>query len=706
MRNSAPIAMLVFVSVFFLAGHAAAGCFPDAIWTNTFGEGEEYLMAVHNAPGGGFIVGGNTSTYGAGDNDFWLIRLDPNGDTLWTRTYGTAGEEDLLDARVVPAGGYIMAGDRRLYGSTNTDIWVVRTDANGDTLWTWTYGDPVEPEWAGSVQPMANGGFAVAATVDTSGLDGQSDIFIYLLDSNGTLVGQEFFGGAENDIAMAIRQTPDGGFIIAGWTLSFGWNAQVYLVKTDYLGEMEWEKSYGGASGDEGRDAIVTADSGYVIVGATSSYGAGGADFYIIKTNSMGDTLWTRTVGGADYEYADGVIETTDGTLAVVGETESFGPGDMAMLVAAMDGSGNVHCTDTFGTEGMEDGVALVETPDQGVVIVGATAPVATFDWSGMVIRLYGRAPIIHGIVDVPYDQGRNVRISWGRSSHDVPDGSPVITGYAIYRKYDWALGAGCGRVADDFLRLGYPPGDWDYVTTVPARYEDVYSTVVPTLCDSTAALGICWSFFFVSAVTAEPGFYFDSAPDSGYSVDNLEPSPPANLHMPTVSDLAWDEAPEEDFDYFTVYGSAGPGFSGAVFIGYTIGTGLDVSSDTYAYYHVTTTDFAGNEGGASTVENTFAGVAGGIPAAYALRQNEPNPFHGATAVSFDMPSTGGVALEVIDIKGRIVRTLVDARMPAGRHSAAWDGRDGAGARVSPGVYFVRMSAGEFTANRKMMLLR
>jgi hypothetical protein len=390
-----------------------------------------------------------------------------------------------------------------------------------------------------------------------------------------------------------------------------------------------------------------------------------------------------------------------------VGETESFGSGDMAIYIVAMDSDGNVHCTDTYGTAGRDDGVAIVETPDQGFVIVGGTAPEGTFDWSGLALRVYGQAPIIHSIADVPYDQGGKVRIAWGRSSHDRVDGSPVITGYAIYRKYDWAAMGGRGRVADDdFLRLAYPPGDWDYVTTVPARCEDVYSTIVPTLCDSSAALGVCWSFFFISAVTAEPDFYFDSPVDSGYSVDNLAPAPPANLHMPAATDLAWDEAPEEDFDYFTVYGSVDPDFGEAEFIGYTIDTGLDVSVDIYTYYYVTATDFAGNEGDPSTVENMYAGVPGGIPVAYSLRHNEPNPFHAATAVSFDMPAAGRVALEVIDVNGRVVRTLLSDTMPAGRHSVTWDGRDDAGAKVGPGVYFVRMSAGEFAANRKMLFLR
>jgi hypothetical protein len=389
-----------------------------------------------------------------------------------------------------------------------------------------------------------------------------------------------------------------------------------------------------------------------------------------------------------------------------MGGTESFGPGESAIYIAALDGGGTVLCTDTYGTPGKDDGQGMVETPDQGFVIVGGIAPEGTYDWNGLAIRLYGQAPLIQSIADVPYDQGGKVRLVWGRSSHDAADGNPAITGYAVYRKYDWSAGKARENAVGTVPALAYPPGDWDYVTTVPARCEDVYSTVVPTLCDSSVAHGQCWSFFFVSALTDEPGFYFDSPPDSGYSVDNLAPSPPANLYMPTATDLAWDEASEEDFDYFTAYGSAGPGFAGADLIGYTSDTGFDVSGHTYAYYHVTATDFAGNEGDPSGVENSYAGLRGSMPTAYALRQNEPNPFHGATAVSFDMLHPGRVTLEIAGVSGRLVRTLVSETLPAGTHSATWDGCDDAGKRVGPGVYFVRMRTREFKDERKMLFLR
>jgi hypothetical protein len=133
---------------------------------------------------------------------------------------------------------------------------------------------------------------------------------------------------------------------------------------------------------------------------------------------------------------------------------------------------------------------------------------------------------------------------------------------------------------------------------------------------------------------------------------------------------------------------------------------GFDVSGHAYGYYHVTATDFSGNEGGPATVENASAGAPGDRPVAFALRQNEPNPFAASTVVAFDLPAAGPVALDVVDVKGRVVRTLVRGAMPAGRHAATWDGCDDAGARVGPGVYFARMTAGEFVAHRKMLRVR
>jgi hypothetical protein len=219
----------------------------------------------------------------------------------------------------------------------------------------------------------------------------------------------------------------------------------------------------------------------------------------------------------------------------------------------------------------------------------------------------------------------------------------------------------------------------------------------------------MCWSVFFVRAETPDPLIFFDTLVDSGYSLDNLAPSPPMNLRMPSATDLAWDESREEDFDYFSVYGSESSELdSAAVVIGYTVGTEMDVSTEVYGYYHVTATDFSGNEGDASSIENTYTGIGdvGVLPTVFALRQNDPNPFEKKTSISFDLPSACDVRLQVFDAQGRLVKTLSDRAYPVGRHTLEWLGDDDDGKVLGAGVYFMKIEAGENKATRKAILMR
>jgi hypothetical protein len=199
---------------------------------------------------------------------------------------------------------------------------------------------------------------------------------------------------------------------------------------------------------------------------------------------------------------------------------------------------------------------------------------------------------------------------------------------------------------------------------------------------------------------------WYVSPADSGYSVDNLAPSPPAHLRWDAPANLAWDAVPEPDFDYYTVYGSASDVLDGsAVVLEHTSGTTATAAG--YPYYHVTATDFAGNEGDAGTITDPAVGAAVvvEIPETYSLAPNRPNPFRGGTTIRFGLPQPGRVRLEVHDVSGRRVRTLCDGERPAGVHTVAWRGRDDRGLVVSPGVYFVRLRAGAFTATRKALLL-
>jgi hypothetical protein len=237
---------------------------------------------------------------------------------------------------------------------------------------------------------------------------------------------------------------------------------------------------------------------------------------------------------------------------------------------------------------------------------------------------------------------------------------------------------------------------------------RDLYQFVAPTLCDSTAAEGICWSVFMVRAHGSDSGTFYDAEPDSGYSVDNLEPSIPTGLHLATATSLAWDPASDADFDYFTVYGSTANVLDpGAVVVGHTIGTSMDLTGHEHDYYLVTATDFNGNESEAAVVQRA-TGV-GDLPVrhVYALENARPNPFNPRTTIGYSLAKEQRVFLRVYDLSGRLVRTLVNGELvSAGSHQAIWDGVDAGGHRVASGVYFYRLDAGDFEETKRMTLVK
>jgi hypothetical protein len=217
----------------------------------------------------------------------------------------------------------------------------------------------------------------------------------------------------------------------------------------------------------------------------------------------------------------------------------------------------------------------------------------------------------------------------------------------------------------------------------------------------------MCWSVFFIRAMTPDPLVYFDSAPDSGYSLDNLAPSPPENFHFQTPTMLAWNEAEEEDFDYFTVYGSEVDHLDpSAVIIAHTTGTSMDVAEHSHSHYHLTATDFTGNEGHEASVQASGIQGSDPLPQRYALYQNRPNPGRSGTVIQFDLPIETDVTLEIFDAGGRAVRTLFKDYAGPGHYAVPWDGSDAAGEPVLTGVYFYRLEAAGFRATRKLLITK
>jgi len=326
-----------------------------------------------------------------------------------------------------------------------------------------------------------------------------------------------------------------------------------------------------------------------------------------------------------------------------------------------------------------------------------------------LLLEILRDLPVITAVADVPEDQGGQVRLRWARSAYDEPESDYPVSGYSVYRLIGAPLltagKAAAGSVPDPqgAFDKAWPPGEWDYLVTVPADGEDSYSVVVPTLSDSTAG-DANRATFFVRARTLEPGVLFDAPPDSGCSVDNLAPAAPRALMVSyTVGGnlLAWGAPEATDVARYRVYRGASSGFVPApesLIVETTSTAWIDRPTSPWNwFYKVSAVDLAGNEGLAAApaaVTGAPDPDAGDAPARFALRAATPNPFNPRTTISFDVPASGGdVRLELYDARGRLVRRLVAGHREAGRQEAVWNGRDDAGRRLPSGVYFARLRA-------------
>jgi hypothetical protein len=332
----------------------------------------DYGYSVQQTADSGYVLTGYVGR-SAGFIEVWLVKTDANGDTLWTRTFGGTAWDDGRSVQQTADGGYIVAGTTWSYGAGSCDVYLVRTDARGDTLWTKVFGGTGR-DYGYSVQQTADDGFIIAGTTHSYGA-GVEDVYLVKTDPDGDTLWTRTYGGSGHDEGWSVIQTADSGYIIAGYTKSFGagWR-DVYLIKTDALGDTQWTRSFGGTGNEVGCSVQQTTDSGYVIAGATESFGAGHADIYLIRTNVGGDTLWTKTFGGASTDSGFSVGQTTDSGYIIAGRTNSFGVGGGDAYLIKTDADGDTLWTKSFGGTGNEAGCSVQQTKDDGYIIVGRTS--------------------------------------------------------------------------------------------------------------------------------------------------------------------------------------------------------------------------------------------------------------------------------------------------------------------------------------------
>jgi len=369
MKRARLWAAQLIVTVLVFASPALA----QTSWWRTYG-GANYDCgwSAQQTSDGGYIIAGWTESFGAGSKDAYLVKTNASGDTQWTRAYGGTDEEVSYSVQQTSDGGYVMAGYTSSFGAGQRDVYLIKTNNSGDTLWTRTYGG-TDFDYGYSVRQTTDGGYIIAGCTYSYGA-GSGDVWLIKTDASGNKTWDTTFGGGSPDGACFIRQTSDGGYIIAGATRSFGaWPYDVYLIKTNASGDTLWTRIYGGTEDDLGWSVEQTSDGGYVSAGVTGSFGAGNGDVYLIKTNASGDTLWTRTCGGTSEDSGYSVQQTSDGGYIIAGVTGSFGTGGDDVCLIKIDANGDTLWTRTYGGTSEDGGYSVRQTSDGGYIIAGGT---------------------------------------------------------------------------------------------------------------------------------------------------------------------------------------------------------------------------------------------------------------------------------------------------------------------------------------------
>ena len=375
-------------------------------WVKTFGgAGEDVGTSIQETSDGGYIITGSTTSHKANIayswlikasriGEIWLIKTDSEGNSLWERTFGGLGKDIGFSVKQTEDDGYIVVGATKPHMIGDYDIWLIKTDSEGNHEWDRTFGGRGN-DWPNAIQETADGGYIITGGTESygAGINNaflvktplNANLWLIKTDSEGNSVWDRTFGGSGFDEGASIQETEDGGYIVTGYTTSYGaGGSDIWLVKTDPRGRELWDRTFGGPGEDVGFSVLEAKDLGYIITGGTESYGNGSKDVWLIKTDSNGTEEWEKTFGGPSFDEGLAVQETKDDGYVIAGYTMHHNEGAVRswllntadksyVWLVKTDSKGDLEWDRIFGGEGNDWATAIDETSDGGYIITGGT---------------------------------------------------------------------------------------------------------------------------------------------------------------------------------------------------------------------------------------------------------------------------------------------------------------------------------------------
>ncbi len=435
-NNRSFIPCLISMLLFSCYAYAQS---PAIKWQKSFGgPGQDWQTRTAPTQDGGVViagavnsVNGNYGDFGTGEHrehDFGIVKLDVQKNVEWTKRYGGSKSDYPRDIKQTLDGGFIVVGysssedgDIKNNYSEGTFAWILKLDSNGDTLWTRCYGGS-NTDVAYAVEQTRDGGFIVVGYSNSEDGDVKglhpgtltfyglayptNDAWVLRLDSNGDILWSRCIGGSGQEEAFDVKQTSDGGFIITGDASSddgdftgSGWHEatdafiglarDLFAAKLDANGNVEWTKCYGGIKNETGQSIQQTSDGKYIVVGSNSSIdgdavnpkGGNANDCWVLKLQEDGSLEWEASFGGTKHDHGNGILQTKDGNYVVLGSTNS-NDGDVVgkegtdvdIWVLGLNDIGEIMWQKTLGGTGGDETLSSIWELSDGGILFGAAA--------------------------------------------------------------------------------------------------------------------------------------------------------------------------------------------------------------------------------------------------------------------------------------------------------------------------------------------
>ncbi|MBA3647213.1 MAG: T9SS type A sorting domain-containing protein [Chitinophagales bacterium] len=787
MKSSTRLPLSIFIIVLSCFIRFANAQVPTIQWEKSLGGyGYDWAYSIIQTTDGGYAVAGNSNSYdgnvtgnhgGSYSGDYWIVKLDNYGAIQWQKCLGGSGDEHASSLRQTTDGGYIVAGtsssndgdvtgNHGSYGSE--DYWIVKLDSTGNIQWQKSLGGSYS-DFAQSVIQTSDGGFIIAGGTesndgDVTGLHGydgsNADCWIVRIDSVGEIEWQKCFGGSEDDFANSIIQTNDYGYIFTGSSSSSdgdvtGNNGDIdyWIVKIDNIGNIQWQKSLGGSSGDYAT-SIVINNGNYIVAGTTNSndgnvtanYGA--SDYWVVELDSIGDLLWQKNFGGSGYDVANSLIKTSEGGYAVGGYTQSNNDnvsgnhGDDDYWFVKIDSIGNIQWQKCIGGTTTDECFSIIQTSDNGYSIAGASfsndddvsGNHGTYDY--WVVKLGACSFPTVSVSANELCTSANLVYQWQLNDVNILGATnqcytPPQVGYYTVIATDSFQ---CSSVSKAVYFI--PPSDLQIVCTdvdpdvnlnnngetykLDLNNDGVTDFLLSH--NETIAGSCCLGDTnYTSIISPEVGNAIEGIPQS-LNVRVIDSGEPIN-----DGSVNWNESTEQIFAsaayicgglpsptcmvsyYGSYYGVTDKYFGIRIksgndtlygWVRFSLGfNGSSVTIKDYAYNSVANMPIhAGDSCGKSTGIFNYT------------QQSEiltyPNPFFNSTIISFSLPATEKTSIIIYDVTGRVIKILANKIINEGTHQLQWDAIDVNGNAVSAGIYFLKMHTANQTETIQLSVVK